>query len=111
MKLLQDMATDAGEFLRRLDCESHSEDEAKTLIKALPSALSHIGDKGCLPIHSAMRTLRSTPFISRYLLKKVTTLDIGGTGQQRNKKTVKHINSLLRVHSILYAVYSCNFQL
>ena len=64
-KLLQDMANDAGEFLhKKLHVNKHTEDQVRTVIKAFPAALSHLDDNGRLPIHSAVGSSWSIPFVT-----------------------------------------------
>jgi len=43
--------------------DKHTEGQVKTVIKAFPSALSHLDDDGRLPIHSAACFKRSIPFV------------------------------------------------
>jgi len=81
-KLLQDMTSDAGEFLHELDCNKHSQDEVKAVVKTFPSALSHVDDEGRLPIHKAVWfNEKSIPLIA-LLAEEGVKLNIGGDGQR-----------------------------
>ena len=62
-KMFEDMSTAAGEYLHNLDSEEPSEDEVKAVVKKFPSALSHLNEKGRLPIHSALWNTTSVPFV------------------------------------------------
>ena len=95
MAMIGGLTYDAGNFLHRiLDADEHTEDEVKTLINALPSALSHIRDYAddeddddddeMLPIQAAACEpggRKSIPFISLFA-EEGEKLNIGGEGQR-----------------------------
>ena len=81
-KLLQDMTKDAAEFLHEdLDINKHTEDQVKTVIKAFPSALSHLDDDGSLPIQAAACFERSVSFVP-FLAAEGVKFNVGGEGKR-----------------------------
>jgi len=81
MKMVQDLSTKAGEFLHKLDVKNPSEDEVKAVINAFPESLSHINSDGQLPILSAVRYKKSTPFVPLFAEEGVK-LKVGGEGKR-----------------------------
>jgi len=99
-KLLQDMANDAGEFLHNLDADNHTEDEVKTIIKAFPSALSHLDYYDFLPIHSAAHSIESIPFVT-LLAEEGVKLEVGGKGKRGGllveESITRHVPNVLQL--------------
>jgi len=81
MKMVQDLSTKAGEFLHNLHVKTNCEDEVRAVINAFPESLSHINSKGQLPINSAVRNSRSTPFVP-LLAEQGVKLKVGGEGKR-----------------------------
>jgi len=97
--MIQNLATDAGNFLHQaLDADQHTEDEVKTLINVLPSALSQLRDyeieddgnvepidrEEWLPIQGAAWQLdgrNSMAFIA-LLAEEGEKFGVGGEGQR-----------------------------
>jgi len=82
-KMLEDMTTAAGEYLHSLHTrrEEDSEDEAKAVVKKFPSALSHLNEKGRLPIQTAVFYSKSVPFLP-LLVEEGIKLNVGGEGMR-----------------------------
>ena len=80
--LLQDMTNDAGEFLHNLNVVKHSDNEVKAVIQAFPTALSHASVNGKFPIHKALRSEVSVPFIP-VLAAESIKFNIGGGEDKR----------------------------
>ena len=81
MKMVQALSTKAGKFLHKLNTNKNSQDEVRAVIKAFPASLSHINNKGQLPIHTALWGISSTPFVP-LLAEKGVKLKVGGEGKR-----------------------------